>query len=182
VESSFETASRLKRMSSQSRAWQMEALALLYQMRTKNAHGGATHGTSTTYRRHVCHGNSPSRPEGRKVLTIAQRARASMFARLMDILCQIIAIEEEIYCTHLPRDRNLLPEFPKDSIELKNICLRMAESDTLNSPSDRDLRDLQRCLKCISSNLLIVCNEHESCSLFVTEKVNRLCDTFPEMW
>ncbi|XP_063068694.1 leukemia-associated protein 7 [Engraulis encrasicolus] len=148
-------------------------------MRTKNARVGATHGT--IYGRHVCHGNSPSRPEGRKVMTIAQRARASMFARLMDILCQIIAIEEEMHA-HPPRDRKLLPEFPKESIELKNICLRMAERDTTNSPSDRDLRDLQLCLKCISSNLLIVCNEHVSCSLFVTEKVKRLCDTFPEMW
>ncbi|KAL2087578.1 hypothetical protein ACEWY4_016406 [Coilia grayii] len=171
-------------MQAQSGAWQMEALSLLHQLRSKNADRRAGiqagHGVNCNPEvNQMCHGNSPTRPVGREVRTIAERARESIFERLLDILCQIIAVEEDIYA-QVSRDNKLLPKCPKDSIELKNICLRMASS--MNSPTDRDLRDLQTCLKCITNNLLFMCNENGSCIIFVTEKVKRICDTFPEMW
>lgn len=56
----------------------------------------------------------------------------------------------------------------------------MAEDDS--SPSDRDLRELQGCLKSIAENLSLLCNENEASNGFVILKLKQINDTFPEMW
>ncbi|KAG5262257.1 hypothetical protein AALO_G00293930 [Alosa alosa] len=166
------------------RAWQLEALALLHQVRSRNNTQGERITSSAREGNvemsplitRVCHGISAQTLAPRRVLTIAERARKSVLSRLMDILSQIIAAEEDMYVSHK------LFIFPKDSIDLKNICLRMAEDDSGISPSDRDLRDLQGCLKCIVEKLLSLCNENEASSIFVILKLKQICDTFPKMW
>ncbi|XP_062383592.1 leukemia-associated protein 7 [Sardina pilchardus] len=171
-------------MHSRYRAWQMEALALLHQVRSRNniqskrilpsAHEDNVEMSLPVTR--VCHGISTQTLAPRRGLTIAERARGSVLLRLMDTLSHIIAVEEDMYASHT------LFIFPKDSIDLKNICLRMAEDDSGISPSDRDLRDLQGCLKSIAEKLLSLCNENEASSTFVILKLKQICDDFPEMW
>lgn len=56
----------------------------------------------------------------------------------------------------------------------------MAEDDA--SPTDRDLRDLQGCLKSIAENLSSMCNENVASNDFVILKIKQIYDNFPDMW
>lgn len=104
------------------RAWQLEALALLYQVRTRNTQSRritpSTYGGNTEVSplvTQVCRGTLTKTQTGLRGMTIAEKARESMFSRLMDALSQIIAIEEGMY-TDESQDGNTLSVFPKVSI------------------------------------------------------------------
>ncbi|XP_026095110.1 leukemia-associated protein 7 isoform X1 [Carassius auratus] len=83
--------------------------------------------------------------EPRRLKTIAERARESCITRLLEILTRLISIEED-FIKDASYGRRLLKR--KDSVDLKNICLRMAVAEG-GSHSDRDLRELRDCLRLI---------------------------------
>nr|XP_023995806.1 leukemia-associated protein 7 [Salvelinus alpinus] len=83
--------------------------------------------------------------------TIAESARESVITQLIDILTQILTVEEEISQRSFQDLRTFLR--PKESIELRNICMRMAMRDS-DCQKDRDLRDLQDCLKAMVDSLV----------------------------
>ncbi|XP_024299534.1 leukemia-associated protein 7 [Oncorhynchus tshawytscha] len=83
--------------------------------------------------------------------TIAEKARESVITQLIDILTQILTVEEEISHSLFQDLRTFL--HPKESIELRNICVRMAMRDS-DCQKDRDLRDLRDCLKAMVDSLV----------------------------
>lgn len=70
---------------------------------------------------------------------------------------------------------------PQDSVDLKNICLRMAIAEG-GSRSDRDLRELRDCLRLIVGNLLAYVREENNLSdVETTHKLRELSNSFPEI-
>lgn len=89
-------------MQGRCRAWQLEALALLHQVRSRcnkivtlsTQQCNVESSCSVTQ---MCNGISTRTIPSRRGMTIAERARESVLSRLMDILSQIIAVEEDLY-------------------------------------------------------------------------------------
>ncbi|XP_073699458.1 leukemia-associated protein 7 [Garra rufa] len=116
--------------------------------------------------------------EPRRLRTIAERAREGCLSRLLEILAQLISIEED-FIKDASYGRSLLKR--KDSVDLKNICLRMAIAEG-GSRSDRDLRELRDCLRLIVGNLLAyVREENNLSSAETTHKLRELSNSFPEI-
>ncbi|XP_059407619.1 leukemia-associated protein 7 isoform X2 [Carassius carassius] len=116
--------------------------------------------------------------EPRKLKTIAERARESCITRLLEILTRLISIEEDLI-KDASYGRRLLKR--KDSVDLKNICLRMAVAEG-GSHSDRDLRELRDCLRLIVGNLLtFVREENNLSSTETTLKLRELSNSFPDI-
>ncbi|KAI5618428.1 leukemia-associated protein 7 [Silurus asotus] len=84
-------------------------------------------------------------------IPVSERARESLLARFVDILSQIIAIEQDLIKSLSAEMKFLLRH--KDSVDLKNICLRMSLSES-GHESDRNLKELRICLQLIVNNLL----------------------------
>ncbi|KAM9454819.1 leukemia-associated protein 7 isoform 2-T2 [Clarias gariepinus] len=93
-------------------------------------------------------------------VTVADRARESLLSRLMDILSQIISIELDL-TSSLSGEMKCFVRH-KDSVDLKNICLRMAVTES--SDSDRNLKELRLCLQLIVNNLLSALRHHNNLS------------------
>lgn len=69
----------------------------------------------------------------------------------------------------------------QDSVDLKNICLRMAIAEG-GSRSDRDLRELRDCLRLIVGDLLTyVREENNLSSTETTHKLRELSNSFPDI-
>ncbi|XP_016151223.1 leukemia-associated protein 7-like [Sinocyclocheilus grahami] len=116
--------------------------------------------------------------EPRRLKTITARARESCLARLLEILTRLISIEED-FIKDASYGRRLLKR--KDSVDLKNICLRMAIAES-GSHSDRDLRELRHCLRLIVGNLLAyVLEENNPSSTETTHKLRELSNSFPDI-
>uniref|UniRef100_A0A8C1VGR6 Si:ch73-160h15.3 n=1 Tax=Cyprinus carpio TaxID=7962 RepID=A0A8C1VGR6_CYPCA len=123
-----------------------------------------------------CPGDLMKQP--RRLKTIAERARESCLARLLEILTQLISIEEESI-KDVSYGRSLLKH--KHSVDLKNICLRMAIAEG-GSRSDRDLRELRDCLRLIVGNLLAYVRElNNLSSTETTHRLRELFNSFPEI-
>jgi len=70
--------------------------------------------------------------------------------------------------------------FFQDSVELKNICLRMAIAE--GYCSNRDLRELRDCLRHIVGNLLAcVRDENNLSSAVTTRRLRELSNSFPDI-
>ncbi|XP_055060604.2 leukemia-associated protein 7 [Misgurnus anguillicaudatus] len=120
-----------------------------------------------------------SAKQSRRLKTIAERARESCFTRLIDILTQLISIEQDFIKSASRHETSLLR--CKDSVDLKNICLRMALGEGA-SRSDRDLRELRDCLRLIVSNLLDYVRDENSLTSTVTRhKLRELYKSFPDI-
>ncbi|XP_018940076.1 leukemia-associated protein 7-like [Cyprinus carpio] len=116
--------------------------------------------------------------EPRRLKTIAERARESCLTRLLEILTRLISIEED-FIIDASYGRRLLKR--KDSVDLKNICLRMAIAEG-GSRSDRDLRELRDCLRLIVGDLLTyVREENNLSSTETTHKLRELSNSFPDI-
>ncbi|XP_016100772.1 leukemia-associated protein 7-like [Sinocyclocheilus grahami] len=114
----------------------------------------------------------------RRLKTIAERARESCLARLLEILTQLISIEED-FIKDVGYGRSFLKH--KHSVDLKNICLRMAIAEG-GSRSDRDLRELRDCLRLIVGNLLAYVRElNNLSSTETTHRLRELSNSFPEI-
>ncbi|KAG7463439.1 hypothetical protein MATL_G00176580 [Megalops atlanticus] len=113
------------------------------------------------------------------VRTIAERARESIFTRLTEIASQVISVEEDI-CRSSSEDQRLSLHL-KDSIELRNICARMSTSPACRQ-SERDLRELGHCLKCIVDSLLCcLCNNDCLWVSPATRRLREIYTTFPDI-
>lgn len=116
--------------------------------------------------------------EPRRLKTIAERARENCLSRLLEILTQLISIEED-FIKDGSYGKSLLKR--KDSVDLKNICLRMAVAEG-GSRSDRDLRELRDCLRLIVISLLAhVRDENNLSSTVSTHRLRELSNSFPEI-
>ncbi|XP_066563658.1 leukemia-associated protein 7 [Amia ocellicauda] len=115
----------------------------------------------------------------KKVRTLAQKAREGTFTRLHEILSQLISVEQDM-CGFVSREDGMILH-PKDSIELRNICRRMATSPE-GCHSDMALKELRDCLKAIVDSLLLslrICK-----SLLHTQargKLTGICGSFPDL-
>ncbi|KAA0721938.1 hypothetical protein E1301_Tti012012 [Triplophysa tibetana] len=119
------------------------------------------------------------RCESRRLKTIAERARESCVTRLIDILTRLISVEEDLIKCASQHERSLLRR--KDSMDLKNICLRMALGEDA-SCSDRDLRELRDCLQLIVRNLLAsVQDENSLPSTMTRHKLREISNSFPDI-
>ncbi|XP_051994116.1 leukemia-associated protein 7-like [Xyrauchen texanus] len=116
-----------------------------------------------------------------RVMTIAERARENCFSRLVEILTKLISIEEDLIKSVSRNVRSLL--WHKDSVDLKNICLRMKVAFCEGgSRSDRDLKELCDCLRLIVSNLLAyVRDENNLSSTMFTSRLRELSNAFPDI-
>lgn len=144
-------------MSRRSLRHQVEALKLLHDLNQSrmvgnNAGTAAVEG-NLELRRNLLR-NKPQ--------TVAERARESLFSRLVEILSQVISIEQDLLGSLSEDLRSFLLRH-KDSVDLKNICLRMSVNKA-GYHSDKDLRELRVCLQLIVDNLLSVLREENSLS------------------
>uniref|UniRef100_A0A674AHV2 Deleted in lymphocytic leukemia 7 n=1 Tax=Salmo trutta TaxID=8032 RepID=A0A674AHV2_SALTR len=106
--------------------------------------------------------------------TIAEKARESVITQLIDILTQILTVEEEIIHSSFQDLRTFL-------IELRNICVRMAMRDS-DSQKDRDLRDLQDCLKAMVDSLVSsLINMNHPVAIQTSRTLEEIYLSFPEI-
>ncbi|XP_070968120.1 leukemia-associated protein 7 [Oncorhynchus clarkii lewisi] len=111
--------------------------------------------------------------------TIAEKARESVITQLIDILTQILTVEEEISHSLFQDLRTFL--HPKESIELRNICVRMAMRDS-DCQKDRDLRDLQDCLKAMVDSLVSsLINVNHPVAVQTSRTLEEIYLSFPEI-
>ncbi|XP_036807927.1 leukemia-associated protein 7 homolog [Oncorhynchus mykiss] len=111
--------------------------------------------------------------------TIAEKARESVITQLIDILTQILTVEEEISHSLFQDLRTFL--HPKESIELRNICVRMAVRDS-DCQKDRDLRDLQDCLKAMVDSLVSsLINVNHPVAVQTSRTLEEIYLSFPEI-
>ncbi|KAK6325417.1 hypothetical protein J4Q44_G00047590 [Coregonus suidteri] len=111
--------------------------------------------------------------------TIAEKARESVITQLIDILTQLLTVEEEISHSSFQDLRTFLR--PKESIELRNICVRMAMSDS-DCQKDRDLRDLQDCLKAMVDSLVSsLINMNHPWAIQTSRRLKEIYLSFPEI-
>ncbi|KAI2668234.1 leukemia-associated 7 [Labeo rohita] len=160
---------------------QIDALNILNEMRahatTSNRDGeDQRSGALPTGKEAVRPGDLMKEP--RRLRTIAERARENCLTRLLEILTQLISIEED-FIKNPSYGKSSLKR--KDSVDLKNICLRMAIAEG-GSRSDRDLRELRDCLRLIVGNLLAYVREENNLSdVETTHKLRELSNSFPEI-
>lgn len=115
------------------------------------------------------------------VSTLAQKARRSILTRLMEIASQLMAAERNIQCT--PLQAQGVSIHSKDSIELRNICSRIASQAERSQP-DRDLKELHGCLKSITENLLSLLSTSSSDSTYCiphTRNLRHILGAFPDI-
>ncbi|XP_051561653.1 leukemia-associated protein 7 [Myxocyprinus asiaticus] len=161
---------------------QIDALNILYELRahttTSDGESCQCSGTAApgVFARRVDFMKAP-----RRLKTIAERARENCFSRLVEILTKLISIEEEFIKGVSRNERSLLRR--KDSVDLKNICLRMKVAlYEGGSCSDRDLKELCDCLRLIVSNLLAyVRDENNLSSAMFTNRLRELSNAFPDI-
>ncbi|XP_051748448.1 leukemia-associated protein 7 [Ctenopharyngodon idella] len=160
---------------------QIDALNILHELRahatTSNADGeDQCSGALVAGKVAVHPGDFMKQP--RRLKTIAERARESCLIRLHEILTQLISIEED-FIKEVTYEKSLLKR--KDSVELKNICLRMSVAEG-NSRSNRDLRELRDCLRLIVGNLLTHVRDENNLSSTVTvHRLRELSNSFPDI-
>ncbi|XP_072513684.1 leukemia-associated protein 7 [Salminus brasiliensis] len=135
---------------------QVEALKLLHELKGSRMVRNTTEAAAAEDLR-IGRNSLSHKPQ-----TVAERARASLFSRLVEILSQVIAIEQD-FMGSLSEDLRSFLLRHKDSVDLKNICLRMAVSGA-GYQSDKDLRELRVCLQLIVDNLLSAVREENSLS------------------
>ncbi|XP_026118992.1 leukemia-associated protein 7 [Carassius auratus] len=165
----LKAADRVPDMGLSSLTHQIDALNILNDLRA-HATTGNRDGEGP------CTGDLVKQP--RRLKTIAERARESCLARLLEILAQLIALEED-FIKDVSYGRSLLKH--KDSVDLKNICLRMAIAEG-GSRSNRDLRELRDCLRLIVGNLLAYVRElNNLSSTETTHRLRELFNSFPEI-
>ncbi|XP_036419391.1 leukemia-associated protein 7 [Colossoma macropomum] len=152
---------------------QMEALKLLHELngtRTARSNAEVSSDDSGSRRKSLKH----------KPQTVAERARESQFSRLVEILSQIISIEQDLL-RPLSEDLGSFLLRHKDSVDLRNICQRMALSEA-GCQSDRDLKELRVCLQLIVDNLLSAVREENSLSsLGAVRRLVGISTTFSDM-
>ncbi|KAG1956212.1 leukemia-associated protein 7 [Pimephales promelas] len=159
---------------------QIDALNILHELRAhataSNADGeGQCSGALSAGKVAVRPGDVMKEPRSMK--TIAERARESCLTRLLEILTQLISVEED-FIKEVSYEKSLLKR--KDSVELKNICLRMAIAE--GYCSNRDLRELRDCLRHIVGNLLAcVRDENNLSSAVTTRRLRELSNSFPDI-
>lgn len=175
--------------------------------------GSLKHQTEALKLLHELHSNRKVRNNSNTnstTLLIAERARESLLARLVDILSQIISIEQDLmrslsgevrcflrhkvrpvtylksnvflcFCLFVP-PRCLLSVFvSQDSVDLKNICLRMALSES-GHDSDRNLKELRICLQILVNNLLSAARDHNHLSSTgATRRLMGISITLPDI-
>ncbi|MBN3281675.1 LEU7 protein, partial [Polyodon spathula] len=115
------------------------------------------------------------------VRTLAQKARRSILTRLTEIASQLMEAERNIQCT--PLQAQGVSIHSKDSIELRNICSRIASQAELSQP-DRDLKELHGCLKSITENLLSLLSASSTDSIYHiqhTRKLQHILRAFPDI-
>nr|XP_006639332.1 PREDICTED: leukemia-associated protein 7 [Lepisosteus oculatus] len=119
----------------------------------------------------------PARSDrGCEVRTLAVRARESAFCKLTEIASQVISTEQDI-CRFLSPNRGIVMH-PKDSIDLQNICIRMAARAD-GHQSDKDLKELRDCLKTIVDSLLLSLSHYSSPShTRARGQLLQICETF----
>ncbi|KAL4656530.1 leukemia-associated protein 7 [Arapaima gigas] len=111
------------------------------------------------------------------VRTIAQRAHDSILSRLVQNLSQLLSVEEDLCSTdHCSRRLSLRL---KDSVELKNISMRMTSRGP-DSQCPGDLRELRECLKVIVLSLISSQNDHNHKLCPVSGKLGHIITTFPD--
>uniref|UniRef100_A0A8C8FP38 Deleted in lymphocytic leukemia 7 n=1 Tax=Oncorhynchus tshawytscha TaxID=74940 RepID=A0A8C8FP38_ONCTS len=111
--------------------------------------------------------------------TIAEKARESVITQLIDILTQILTFDEEISHSSFQDLRIFLR--PKVSIELRNICVRMALRDS-DCQKTWDLRDLQDCLKAmVDSQVSSLINMNHPVAVQTSCTLEEICLSFPEI-
>ncbi|GAA6095377.1 leukemia-associated protein 7 [Tachysurus ichikawai] len=112
-------------------------------------------------------------------VTLAERARESLLARLVNILSQIISIEQDLIGNLSEEVKNFLRH--KDSVDLKNICLRMGLRES-GQEFDRNLKELRLCLQLIVNNLLsVVRDENNLSSTGATQELMGISITLPDI-
>ncbi|KAK2818014.1 hypothetical protein Q7C36_021947 [Tachysurus vachellii] len=112
-------------------------------------------------------------------VTLAERARESLLARLVNILSQIISIEQDLIRNLSEEVKNFLRH--KDSVDLKNICLRMSLRES-GQEFDRNLKELRLCLQLIVNNLLsVVRDENNLSSTGATQELMGISITLPDI-
>ncbi|MBN3316012.1 LEU7 protein, partial [Atractosteus spatula] len=172
-------------------AHQAEALKLLQQQVDSEQRGGGQAPVSgrSSLRDHIHPSDGavlkrgsgwPARSDrGCEVRTLAERARESTFCKLTEIASQVISTEQDI-CRFLSPDRGIVMH-PKESIDLKNICIRMA-ARTDGHQSDKDLKELRDCLKTIVDSLLLSLSHYSSPShTRARGQLLQICETFPDV-
>ncbi|KAL7845675.1 hypothetical protein AOLI_G00238670 [Acnodon oligacanthus] len=160
-------------MGSHSLTHQMEALKLLHELNGSRAARSSAEVSSDD-------SGSRRKSLSPKPQTVAERARGSQFSRLVEILSQIISIEQDLL-RPLSEDLGSFLLRHKDSVDLRNICLRMALSEA-GCQSDRDLKELSVCLQLIVDNLLSALREENSLSsLGAVRRLVGISTTFSDM-
>ncbi|XP_053471544.1 leukemia-associated protein 7 [Ictalurus furcatus] len=144
--------------------------------------GSLKHQTEALKLLHELHSNRKVRNNSNTNSTtvlIAERARESLLARLVDILSQIISIEQDLMRSLSGEVRCFLRH--KDSVDLKNICLRMALSES-GHDSDRNLKELRICLQILVNNLLSAARDHNHLSSTgATRRLMGISITLPDI-
>ncbi|KAG2457308.1 LEU7 protein, partial [Polypterus senegalus] len=114
----------------------------------------------------------------RLTLTLAQKGREGLLSRLAEVASEIIREQQSLL--ELPQTQNILVH-PKQSIELRNICSRMAlQVKTIHA--DRNLKDLQDCLKSIAETLLSsLSNSSTEQHKLAARNLGKMLSSFPEL-
>ncbi|XP_051982259.1 leukemia-associated protein 7-like [Xyrauchen texanus] len=162
---------------------QIDALNILYELRAHSTTSGGEPGQCSDT---AAPGTAPVRRTDftkapRRLRTIADRARESCFARLVEILTKLIAIEQDFIKGVSNYASSLLRR--KDSVDLKNICLRMKLAlHEGGSQLDRDLKELGNCLRLIVSNMLSSVRDENNLSFTIcTNRLRELSNSFPDI-
>ncbi|MCJ8747965.1 hypothetical protein PDJAM_G00159540 [Pangasius djambal] len=144
--------------------------------------GSLKHQTEALKLLHELHSNRRVRSNtdtNNTTVPVAERARGSLLARLMDILSQIISIEQDLMSNLSGEVKCFLRH--KDSVDLKNICLRMALSES-GHESDRNLKELRLCLQLIVNNLLSAVRDQKNLSSTgATRRLMGISITLPDI-
>ncbi|XP_060755508.1 leukemia-associated protein 7 [Neoarius graeffei] len=144
--------------------------------------GSLKHQTEALKLLHELHSNRRLRNNtnsNKSTVPIAERARESLLARLVDILSQTISIEQDLMSSLSGEVKCFLHH--KDSVDLKNICLRMALSES-SCEWDRNLKELRLCLQLIVNNLLSALRDHNHLSSTgATRRLMGISITLPDI-
>ncbi|KAB5523465.1 hypothetical protein PHYPO_G00152860 [Pangasianodon hypophthalmus] len=144
--------------------------------------GSLKHQTEALKLLHELHSNRRVRTNtdtNKTTVPVAERARESLLARLVDILSQIISIEQDLMSNLSGEVKCFLRH--KDSVDLKNICLRMALSES-GHKSDRNLKELRLCLQLIVNNLLSAVRDQKNLSSTgATRRLMGISITLPDI-
>ncbi|XP_051781722.1 leukemia-associated protein 7 [Erpetoichthys calabaricus] len=152
---------------------QLEALVLIGKAKEGHAQNLSNRSSSNTV-----YTEAVGRPGQRRTLTLAQKGREGLLSRLAEVASEVIREQQSLI--ELPQTQNILVH-PKQSIELKNICSRMA-LQVKTSHTDRNLKDLRDCLKSIAETLLSsLSNSSTEQQKLAARNLGKMLSSFPEL-